>query len=200
MEVEQVRIILFVLWILIPVGALAYHLGPGQEQLDLEEASQMLLAADVLAEDNDWATAQVAYERALELVPDEDGDLVRKIRLQRAKAQINNAQLPAAHSELKSLVADMTSDKAADKAVLEDAQSTLANSQFYMTWLMRLEGLSRDQWQPEIDAAQATYRMLAEKNDSDSDQFTTYREDLESTIKLARMDLGELQGLPLPSQ
>lgn len=194
------RIILFVLWILIPVGALAYHLGPGQQQLDMEEASQLLLAADVLADDQDWATAQVAYERALALLPDDNVQLSQKIRLQRAKAQINNAQLPVAHQDLKALVAEISADKNADETLLEDAQSALANSQFYMTWLMRLEGLPQDQWQPEIDSAQQTYRMLAENNDGESQQFTSYREDLESSIKLARMDLGELQGLPLPNQ
>ena len=96
------RVILLVLWILIPVGALAYHMGPGQQRLDLEEASQMLLAADWLAENEKWAEAQSAYENALELVPDDNVDLSRKIRLQKAKAQINNAQLPAAHGDLKS--------------------------------------------------------------------------------------------------
>ena len=80
------RIILFVIWILIPVGALAYHMGPGQDQLDLESASQMLVAADVLAEDESWAKAQAAYETALTLVPEDNDQLVRKIRLQRAKA------------------------------------------------------------------------------------------------------------------
>ena len=194
------RIILFVIWILIPVGALAYHMGPGQDQLDLESASQMLVAADVLAEDESWAKAQAAYETALTLVPEDNDQLVRKIRLQRAKAQMHNAQLPAAHQELKSLVAELSDDKDSDREIVEDAQSTLANSQFYMTWLMRLEGLAPEQWQPEIDAAQQTYRMLAENNDGDSVKFTAYREDLESSIKLARMDLGELQGLPLPSQ
>lgn len=194
------RIILFVLWILIPVGALAYHMGPGQRQLDLEQASQMLLAADVLAENEDWATAQVAYEKALELVPEDNVQLSQKIRLQRAKTQIKNAQLPVAHQDLKALVAEVAAEDKIDQELLEDAQSALANSQFYMTWLMRLEGLAPEEWQPEIDSAQQTYRMLAENNEGDSDKFTTYREDLESSIKLARMDLGELQGLPLPSQ
>ena len=79
----------------------------------------------------------------------------------------------------------------------------MANSQYYMTWLMRLEGQPRDLWEPEIDAARQTYKLLAEKNSSSDDDATVgqrFKEDLESVIRLARMDLSDLQGLPLPSQ
>jgi hypothetical protein len=43
---------------------------------------------------------------------------------------------------------------------------------------------------------------LATKAEAGTDQSSTKeaREDLESAIRLARMDLSELQGLPLPSQ
>ena len=78
----------------------------------------------------------------------------------------------------------------------------LANSQFYITWLMRLEGRSPDVWEPEITSSQQMYRLLAEKAEQDGDleMIQIRRSDLESAVKLARMDIGELQGLPLPSQ
>jgi hypothetical protein len=55
---------------------------------------------------------------------------------------------------------------------------------------------------PHIESSRQIYRQLAEAADAKgeaklSDQFT---KDLESSIRLARMDLGDLQGLPLPSQ
>ena len=50
------RRVLIALWLLIPVGAFAYHLGPGQMQLDIEEA------ATRIAEGNDAAAlARAAY-------------------------------------------------------------------------------------------------------------------------------------------
>ena len=71
-----------------------------------------------------------------------------------------------------------------------------------MTWLMRLEGLSRDEWEPEIESARQNYRMLAETAESSgkSEQAKKQRENLEASIRLARLDLTDLQGLPLPNQ
>ena len=67
---------------------------------------------------------------------------------------------------------------------------------------MRLEGLTKEAWEPEIEAARQTYRLLAEQSESagDTNAAKKNREDLESAVRLARMDLTELQGLPLPSQ
>ena len=71
-----------------------------------------------------------------------------------------------------------------------------------MTWLLRLEGQPRERWEPEIDAAQQSYRLLAEQAEQDGDlnSLSLCQDDLESSVRLARMDIGELQGLPLPSQ
>jgi hypothetical protein len=71
-----------------------------------------------------------------------------------------------------------------------------------MTWLMRLEGQPRERWEREIEASRQTYRLLAEQSErcGNVEAAKKNREDLESAIRLARLDLGELQGLPLPSQ
>ena len=68
-----------------------------------------------------------------------------------------------------------------------------------MTWLMRLEGQTREKWAPEITAALQTFRLLAQQGE-DPEFISLRKEDLESAVRLARMDIGELQGLPLPSQ
>jgi hypothetical protein len=103
---------------------------------------------------------------------------------------------------LKNLVDELKEDDRADSHLLAEARDALSNSQYYMTWLMRLEGQPRELWEPEIDAARQTYRLLAEQADAkgNAESAKKHREDLESTIRLARMDLSELQGLPLPSQ
>jgi len=85
---------------------------------------------------------------------------------------------------------------------LADAQRTFAGSQYYMTWLKRLEGAPREEWEPQIDSARQIYKLLASAAEAGHDETSIEeaREDLESAIRLARMDLSELQGLPLPSQ
>ena len=96
----------------------------------------------------------------------------------------------------------MNEDPQHSPAILAQAQSSLASAQFYRTWLMRLEGQPREIWEPQIESAQMTYRMLAENSSLAglNEEHLVHAKDLESAIQLARMDVGELQGLPLPSQ
>ena len=111
-------------------------------------------------------------------------------------------QLPDAQRELLALVDEINNDPKADPTLQRDAREALANAQFYMTWLMRLEGQPREIWEPEIEASRQNYRLLAEQAEGRKDAASTQRakEDLESAIRLARLDIKDLQGLPLPSQ
>jgi hypothetical protein len=187
---------------MVPVLLGAYHFGPGQEKLILDQAADLLDAAGAHADAEEWDLANQKYDEALELLPASEVAISRRARLEKAKAQMFIAELPLAHRALKGLVDELVEDPAADPVLLADARSTLANSQYYMTWLMRLEGQPRERWEPEIEAARQTYRLLAEQADADGNAEASdkNREDLESTIRLARMELSELQGLPLPSQ
>lgn len=196
------RKILFLVWILLPVPVVAYHLGPGQDRITLDDVSILLSVADANAANQKWAEAVDSYNLALTLLPKEKVAENRLIRLERAKAQMWVKQLPQAHKDLKSLVDEMQDDKNADPKVLTSARAALANSQYYMTWLMRLEGQPKEEWQPEIEAARQTFRLLAEtaKKKGDAKAVKKNKEDLESSIRLARMNLTDLQGLPLPSQ
>jgi hypothetical protein len=196
------RVLILAGWLLIPVGVGLWHSGPGQDRMLLDEVSRILGAADQHAAAGEWAEAVGLYDEALKLLPGERLAEGRRIRLEKAKAQMLARQLPVAHGELKTLCEELQTDAMADPKLLSAARSALAQSQYYMTWLMRLEGLPQDVWEPEIEAARQTYRLLAEQSEAagDTGAAKKNREDLESAVRLARMDLGELQGLPLPSQ
>lgn len=196
------RKIFIVFWLLLPVAVMAYHYGPGQARLTVDEAGKELALGEQFAKDQRWAEAIEKFDRVLQLLPKDKIAEMRKVRVEKAKAQMLAHQMPTAHQDLNALVDEMTADEAADPAVLRDARSALANSQYYLTWLMRLEGVGKETWGPEIEAARQTYRLLAEDAVKSGDLTFGKKvsEDLESTIRLARMDLGELQGLPLPSQ
>lgn len=189
-------------WLLVPLGAVAWHYGPGQDLLKLDDAARLLDRARGQAAGRDWVAAAKTFDEALKLLPADKAGEARAIRVERAKAQMLARQLPEAHADLTGLVDEMKADPAADPKVLADARSALANAQYYMTWLMRLEGQPRDVWEPEIEAARQSYRLLAEQAEGAGDATAAKknREDLESAVRLARMDLGDLQGLPLPSQ
>ena len=203
-------------WLLLPVGAAAYHYGPGQTDLAADRAATAAERGSALAReaafiqgrDGDlaakgtWFRAEEAFGEALGLLPDERVAEGRALRLERAKAQMMVSRLPEARRDLEGLVEELAGDPSADRALLADARSTLANAQYYTTWLMRLEGMPREEWEREIEASRQTYKLLAEEAQSagDSAAAEQAKKDLESSIRLARMDLQELQGLPLPSQ
>src|SRR5262245_30708804 len=196
------RILLLAAWLLVLPVAFAYHLGPGQTRMALDATATQLAAAERRAGDKDYAAAVDLYDQALKLLPADRKAEARRIRLERAKAMMLAKKLPEAHADLKALVDELQDDPSAEAALLAEARAVMANSQYYVTWLMRLEGLGRDAWEPEIESARQTYKLLAEQAERRGDRAAaqTHREDLESAIRLARMDLSELQGLPLPSQ
>ena len=196
------RIALLVCWLIIPVAAGAYHFGPGQQRLLIDDAQTLIEQAQQDAANERWAAAETKYEQALELLPADRVQQQRRVRIERAKAQMMVKKLPLAHQDMKALVDEMQEDENADPGLLNESRRVLANSQYYITWLMRLEGLPRDIWDPEIEAARQNYRLLAEetRGSGDDEKAKGHQEDLESAIRLARMDLSDLQGLPLPSQ
>jgi hypothetical protein len=197
------------------IGA-GYHYGPGQERLRADRAADALRRAESAAaeagaiakKDGDraafeaWSRAEEAYSEALAHLGKDRVAEGRAVRLARAKAQMFLSKLPEARRELEQLVADASAEAKPDAAFLADARDALANSRYYMTWLMRLEGLSRDEWGPEVDAARQTYRLLNEEASRRGDVAAAKRaqENLEATVRLERMALTDLQGLPLPSQ
>jgi hypothetical protein len=194
------RGLLLVLWLLAPVAAAAYHYGPGQDYLSQDDADRALRRAAGLVAEESWAEAIVAYDEALKMLPASRVGENRRIRLERAKAQMMARQLPLAHGELLALSEELKGSE--DAKLVADARSALASAQFYMTWLMRLEGLGQEMWEPEIEASRQSYKLLAEQAEKQGESAAaqTHREDLEAAIRLARMDLADLQALPLKRQ
>jgi hypothetical protein len=210
------RKLFLTLWCLLPLGGAAYHYGPGRARLVLDEAAgavdearahvrsaQGLQGTEAAVE---WALASARFEEALRLLPKERDTERRALTLERAKCRMLCSELPQANAELRALVQELeqepglSADSPADAALLFDARRTWANSEFYMTWLLRLEGALEDEWEPRIEAARQVYKLLAEEPGTSAETRKGVQEDLESAVRLARMDLGELQGLPLPSQ
>jgi len=197
-----VRILVLTGWLLLAVAGVTYHLSAGPRQEKLDGVARLIKEAEAAAADQDYINAVDRYDEALKLLPEDRKAEARKIRLEKAKAQMLAKQLPEAHGDLKALVDDLVNDPDADPKLLAEARSAMANANYYMTWLMRLEGLSQEVWEPEVEAARQTYKLLAEQAEASGDAAAAkkHKEDLEAAIRLARMDLGELQGLPLPSQ
>jgi hypothetical protein len=197
------RNILLVSWLLLPIGAWAYHEGPGQDRKALEKTDAVLVAAHAAADAGKWQEAVRQYEAALKELPANPDALDKRVA-QRLQIELNKARmqahgLPDARAELENLVEQMQGEADTDPALLRDARQALARAQFFTTWLMRLEGLDRQQWEPEIEAARQNWRLLAESAGSKAEA-TQHQGDVEAAIRLARMEIEDLQGLPLPGE
>jgi hypothetical protein len=196
------RKVFLIVWLLIPVAAWAYHYGPGQERIELDEVSRLIGKAEESAKAGDFEVAALIYDKALNALPEGRIQEARTLRLERAKAQMQAKKLPNARADLQSLLADVSNDETVDEEFKNEVRATLANSQYYMTWLMRVEGRPREDWEPEIEASRQSFRLLAEnaKKAGNAEAAKKHQNDLESSIRLARMELKDLEGLPLPSQ
>ncbi len=196
------RILLIVAWLFAGLGGVIYHFGPGQEKLEMDRINRIMKDARAAVDDGNWPDAVSGYDEVLGALPAEKTVASRNIMLEKAKAQMMAAELPKARQALEALLTDARADDESDPRFVAEVQSTLANSQYYMTWLMRLEGMPEEEWMPEIEAARQHYTQLTQTAEQlgDSELALRSAEDLESSIRLARMDLGDLQALPLPSQ
>ena len=196
------RILLIVGWLFAGLGGAIYHFGPGQEMLEVDRVNQIISDARVSLEKKDWSGAVEKYDEVLSALAAEKVTESRAIALEKAKAQMMASELPKARESLESLLTEARLDENSDPRFNAEVQSTLANAQYYMTWLMRLEGVPEEKWMPEIEAARQHYVQLTQTAEELGDQELLKRssEDLESSIRLARTDLGDLQALPLPSQ
>jgi hypothetical protein len=192
------RSVAWLVWLAVPFGLWAWHQGPGQEGLALDRVHALLRSAEDHTRRGEHALAYEALDEALRGLPPGHAPEARRIRLERAKAGLESAKLPESRAELEALVDELQKDPAADPQVATEARRALASSQFYMTWLMRLEGLPKEVWEPEVDAARQQYRLLAEEA-GDPATKAARQEDLAAAVKLARMDPAELVGLPIPS-
>ena len=188
------------IWLLIPLGAAAYHFGPGQESLKFDQAYQHINLAEKHLSDKEFAEAVVDFDKAISSLPSSDISVAKKLRLEKAKAQMQCSQLPEAYKNLESMLSELNEDT--EPKIRAEIKSTLANAQYYITWLMRLEGHPREVWEPVIESSRQNYYAAAEFTKSEGNQKTTDEllQNIEASIKLARMDLDELQGLPLPNQ
>lgn len=179
---------------MIPLGLAAYHYGPGQKRLELDHAGDALAKARKAVADEDWDTAIESYQDALGKLPKEKHETSIRIQIEIAKAKIQNAGLPEAREDLAELVANLNTDDTVSPELKGEALSALANSRYYMTYLMKLEGRPESDWVPEIDAARQEYKYLAEI----STKKEKHLNDLEAAIRLARAEPKDLYGLPIP--
>ena len=189
---------LFFCWLLAPVALLAFHYGPGQASLARDNAARHVAVAQALERGEDWKGAQAAYAAALALVPVQDRVQRRQLRLAQGKARMVSGELPESIADMQALLAEAEKEGGA-KAEIHEIRANLGSAEYYAGWLMRLEGAPTEEWSVQVENARQHFRLLAEEKLATGNPGAKgSQEDLEATIRLARMDLSELEGMPLP--
>lgn len=186
------------LWLLSPVALLAFHYGPGQLALARDEAAKLVATATERENAEDWSGAASAYAEAIAKLPAEEQRARWQLRLAQSKARMHAGELPEAIGDMEGLLAEM-SKAGAPPRQLAEVRAELGSAEYYAGWLMRLEGAATEEWMIEVENARQHFRLLSEQNlGADPGAAKPFQENLEATIRLARMDLSELRGMPLP--
>lgn len=188
-----------VAWLIFPVGLLAYHFGPGQRGVAHDMLAAHLSIARAAEAKEDWQAAMKAYADAGAAVPETEPNTRLKVRLAHAKARMYAGDLPEAMEDLEGTLSDALSQNA-PRDLVKEIRSTVASMHYYAAWLMRLEGAPAEEWTIETEQARQHFRLLAEDTLAHGEPTADHQKNLESTIRLARMDLSELKGLPLPKE
>lgn len=194
------RRFLTILWLLVPIAIIAWHYGPGQNAMSRDRAAQFISDARMAESKSEWKNARELYRLAIMNVPDGDTDLRLALNLSHAKTRMYTGELPEAMEQVDGLL-DESLRTTQNRALQDEIRSTSGLMHYYVAWLMRLEGAETEEWTEQTETARQHFRLLAEQagpaNDGSAEP---YEKNLEAVIRLARMDLSELKGLPLPSE
>ncbi len=191
--------LLILMWALAPVALLAYHFGPGQVGIAREEAKISIRAALDYEAGEQWPQAIDAYNEALAALPQTETAKRQQLQLARANARIYVGELPEAMLEMEHLLDETV--KGSDSDLQDKVRSSLASAQYYTGWLMRLELAEKEEWKEPLEKARQNFRLLAEQTDkTDATASEDHQKNLEAVVRLARMDLSEVQALPLPKK
>ena len=186
------RRILTTLWLLLPVAALVWHLQIGRRHLAADRAAEEVAVAQAAVQRGDHREAATRFAAAVAALP--VGHPGRDtLEVAQATQTVAAGSIAEGLEALEGLVARLASG--ADRSLADDARAELAGAHYHAAWRMRLEGAASDEWLIEAEAARQHYRLLAET----APEAEAATRNLESTVRLERMDLSELQGLKLPT-
>jgi hypothetical protein len=198
---------LVLLWLLVPVGLVSYHFGPGQRELAWCEAAALRATAAQHEQSQHWEPAIAAYGEALSAVPsfgDEAsaGTLARdQLRLAQIRASFQLGKLDQTLTDAQQFVEQVEATHGPDSPLVYDARDFLGRVHYQAMIALRLESAEKQVWMKHWELSRQNFRFLAEhsppsRNDLD-------RKNLEVVIKSANLPTpppppAAGAGVPLP--
>ena len=183
-------------WCVVLLGLLGLHFGPGQRAVSAQRIDAQSNAALAAEQMEDWGLAVEKWTEALSQTEANAHDERARLALRLQMARVMKGELPEA-LEATAALHDEVLEQDVTPETEEKVRAQLAAMHYWAAWLMRLEGATAEEWEPVADMARMHFRKLAESDSGDADE---HKKNLESVIRLQRMDLSELRGMPLPKE
>lgn len=193
------KILLWTLWAALPVGAWAFHMGPGQKLQKREEAAAHVTAAQQAVDQENWQLAAEEYSRARAALPDEDLKSRQRLEVMEAGAKFQGGDFVESDTQLEGVLAREAAASAPDAKLVAKLREQLGQNAYYSAWVMRLEGAAPDEWREESTRARQHFRYLAESGPDESLKKPS-SDNLEAVVRFEQMDISQLKSLPLPKQ
>lgn len=194
----QLRKIAMLAWFAAPLLVISWHYGPGQSALARDLAASQVSVARTAAAQADYAAASDAFAAALVGLPPDDPARL-PIELEQAMASAASGELLQGMDQMSDLIKRLNERGEGSGELARATRSELGEAHYHAAWLMRLEGASTDEWTAEVDEARQHFRLLAETT-SDPNEAEISSKNLESAVRLQRLDLTELKGMALPKK
>lgn len=155
-------------WLLVPVGLVSYHFGPGQEALAWREAAEHRNAALHLEQAGQWEAATEAYQQAVNTLPpitddDASGTTARdRLRLAQIRTRFQLGRLEETLLALQAFLVDAEELDGPQSPVVLEARELLGRVHYQAMIALRLESAEKEVWQRQWELARQNYRYLAE--------------------------------------
>jgi hypothetical protein len=185
---------LLLLWLLLPVPIIALHYGPGQRLMARDEAETLADRAEAAAAGGEHVQAAALFREAAQRVGASEPEAQLRLHVAAARARAQGGDAAEALDALDQLLADPRIEQHA--GVGEEARELAARTAYHASWVMRLEGATRDEWLPVAEESRQQYRLLAEAGGGATAE--SARQNVEAAVRLQRMSLAELMAKPLP--
>ncbi len=159
---------LILLWLLIPVGLLSYHFGPGQDALAFRQAREHLLVAEKLEQQGHYEEAIEAYAESQATLPAEEStasasDVARvQLRMAQIRGRFQLGQLAETIENLSGLIAEVERDHGANSPLARDVRDFLGRVHFQAMVALRLESAEEEVWRRHWELSRQNFRYLAE--------------------------------------
>lgn len=188
--------LLWTLWAVFPVLIAIWWFGPGQDLQARTRVASTVEQALTAVSDEDWKLAAELFGQAIGEAPSDSQESNRWLRLRASHAEFMSGNTWNGISGMEEVLQEAKDD---DPELARDARARIASAQYFATWKLRLEGAKPEVWKPEAEKARQHFRLLAEEAEARGAKETEdLKKNVESVIWLERMDLAELQSLPLP--